>query len=114
MISQADAVLRAEPAVFGPVASDATVSRLIDTFATTGTRALTGCFAGADVRAHVEKRVGDTAPDAGGQVIVDVDGALVRSREAGSMGEVSARNVCRNNNGRVPCGMGTRLHPTGV
>lgn len=67
--------------MFGPVASDTTISRLIDTFATTGTRALTGCFARADVRAHVGKRVGDTAPDAGGQVIVDLDGALVRSEK---------------------------------
>ncbi|WP_275404681.1 hypothetical protein [Streptomyces sp. SID9913] len=30
------AMLRAEPAVFGPVASDPTVSRLIDTLATAG------------------------------------------------------------------------------
>ncbi len=32
------ATLRAEPAVFGPVASDPTVSRLIDTLATAGGR----------------------------------------------------------------------------
>jgi hypothetical protein len=35
------AMLRAEPAVFGPVASDPTVSRLVDTLATSGKRALT-------------------------------------------------------------------------
>lgn len=35
------AVLRAEPAVFGPVASDPTVSRLIDTLAAAGGKALT-------------------------------------------------------------------------
>jgi hypothetical protein len=34
------AMLRAEPEVFGPVASDPTVSRLIDTLAAAGTRAL--------------------------------------------------------------------------
>lgn len=33
-------MLRAEPAVFGPVASDPTVSRLIDTLAEAGPRAL--------------------------------------------------------------------------
>ncbi|GAA2273491.1 hypothetical protein GCM10010368_48630 [Streptomyces roseiscleroticus] len=35
------AMLRVEPAVFGPVASDPTVSRLLDTLAAGGTRALT-------------------------------------------------------------------------
>jgi hypothetical protein len=35
------AMLRAEPAVFGPVASDPTVSRLIDSLATAGEEALT-------------------------------------------------------------------------
>lgn len=34
------AMLRAEPAVFGPVASDPTVSRLIDTLASSGEKAL--------------------------------------------------------------------------
>jgi hypothetical protein len=35
-----DGVLRAEPAVFGPVASDPTVSRLVDALAAAGPRAL--------------------------------------------------------------------------
>ncbi|GHD74185.1 hypothetical protein GCM10010317_086950 [Streptomyces mirabilis] len=34
------AMLRAEPALFGPVASDPTVSRPVDTLATAGSRAL--------------------------------------------------------------------------
>lgn len=34
------AMLRAEPAVFGPVASDPTISRLIDTLAASGEKAL--------------------------------------------------------------------------
>ncbi|MGQ5579214.1 transposase [Streptomyces sp. ECR3.8] len=37
------AMLRAEPAVFGPVASDPTVSRLIDTLAASGEKALRAC-----------------------------------------------------------------------
>ncbi|ANZ13531.1 Transposase DDE domain group 1 [Streptomyces noursei ATCC 11455] len=71
-------MLRAEPAVFGPVASDPTVSRLIDTLARGGKRALTALrTARAEVREHVWKLAGQSAPNAGGQVIVDIDGVLV-------------------------------------
>lgn len=46
--------LRAEPAVFGPVASDPTVSRLIDTLAAGGKRVLAALrTARAEVREHV-------------------------------------------------------------
>ncbi|SFY43245.1 IS1380 family transposase [Streptomyces atratus] len=72
------AMLRAEPAVFGPVASDPTVSRLVDTLASSGKRALTAIRrARADVREHVWALAGDAAPAQGGQVIVDLDGVLV-------------------------------------
>lgn len=48
------AMLRAEPAVFGPVASDPTVSRLIDTLAASGEKALRAIRAArAEVRRHV-------------------------------------------------------------
>lgn len=48
------AMLRAEPAVFGPVASDPTVSRLIDILATSGEEALTTVRnARSEVRRHV-------------------------------------------------------------
>ncbi|MER0477842.1 IS1380 family transposase [Streptomyces sp. Edi2] len=71
-------VLRAEPSVFGPVASDPTVSRLVDTLATSGERALTAIRrARAQVREHVWALAGDAAPDTGGQLIVDLDGVLV-------------------------------------
>ncbi|GGS12185.1 hypothetical protein GCM10010236_78310 [Streptomyces eurythermus] len=74
-------MLRAESAVFGPVASDPTVSRLVDTLAAGGTRALTALRAArANVREHVWKPAGDAAPDTGGQVIVDLDGVLVLAR----------------------------------
>ncbi|MGW7367056.1 IS1380 family transposase [Streptomyces sp. NPDC054841] len=71
-------MLRAEPDLFGPVASDPTVSRLIDTLATDGKRALAAIrTARAEVREHVWKLAGVSAPDADGQVIVDLDGVLV-------------------------------------
>ena len=72
------AMLRAEPAVFGPVASDPTVSRLIDTLAAAGPRALAAVRrARADARERVWKLAGHQAPDAGGEVTVDIDGVLV-------------------------------------
>lgn len=71
-------VLRAEPGVFGPVASDPTVSRLVDTLALGGKRVLTAIRrARAQVREHVWAAAGDAAPDRDGQVIVDLDGVLV-------------------------------------
>ncbi|MEV6532749.1 IS1380 family transposase [Streptomyces sp. NPDC051639] len=72
------AMLRAEPAVFGPVASDPTVSRLIDKLAAGGPKTLTAIrSARAEVRKRVWKLAGASSPDAGGQVIVDLDGVLV-------------------------------------
>ena len=72
------AMLRAEPQVFGPVASGPTVSRLVDTLAAAGPRALTAIRrARAEVRERVWKLAGTDAPDAGGQVVVDIDGVLV-------------------------------------
>jgi hypothetical protein len=71
-------MLRAEPAVFGPVASDPTVSRLIDALAAGGKRALTALRqARAHVREYVWTLAGDAAPYAAGQVVVDLDGVLV-------------------------------------
>ncbi|MDX3458987.1 transposase, partial [Streptomyces sp. ME02-8801-2C] len=71
-------MLRAEPAVFGPVASDPTVSRLIDTLAAGGQRALNAIrSARSHVRQHVWKLAGQTAPDVTGSVTVDLDGVLV-------------------------------------
>ncbi|MGW5974034.1 IS1380 family transposase [Streptomyces sp. NPDC055186] len=72
------ATLRAEPAVFGPVASDPTVSRLIDTLAASGGKALTAIrTARSEVRQHLWELAGNRAPDTGGQVTVDLDGVLV-------------------------------------
>jgi hypothetical protein len=71
-------MLRAEPAVFGPVASDPTVSRLIATLAAAGPKALSAIRAArAEARERVWNMAGNAAPDAAGQVIVDLDGVLV-------------------------------------
>lgn len=71
-------MLRAEPAVFGPVASDPTVSRLVDTLAAAGPRALQAIRAArAEVRDRVWQLAGASAPDADGRVTVDLDGVLV-------------------------------------
>lgn len=71
-------ILRAEPAVFGPVASDPTVSRLIDTLAAAGPKALSAIRAArAEARGHVWNMAKNAAPNATGQVIVDLDGVLV-------------------------------------
>jgi len=71
-------VLRAEPAVFGLVASDPTISRLIDSLAAGGEKALQAIrWARAQARERVWQLAGSDAPDAGGAVTVDLDGVLV-------------------------------------
>ncbi|WTN56393.1 transposase [Streptomyces sp. NBC_00626] len=71
-------MLRAEPAVFGAVASDPTVSRLIDALASAGPKALTAIRAArAQVRDHVWTLAGQAGPGVGGHVTVDIDGVLV-------------------------------------
>ncbi|WTW91915.1 IS1380 family transposase [Streptomycetaceae bacterium NBC_01309] len=71
-------VLRAEPAVFGPVASDPTVSRLVDTLAAAGPKALAAIrSARAQVRERVWVLAGLSGPAADGRVTVDIDGVLV-------------------------------------
>ncbi|WP_416979987.1 IS1380 family transposase [Streptomyces sp. T028] len=72
------AMLRCEPAVFGPVASDPTISRLIDTLAASGENALQAIrSARSEVRCHAWSLAGKNAPDADGQVVIDLDGVLV-------------------------------------
>ena len=72
------AMLRAEPDVFGPVASDPTVSRLVDTLAAAGPKPLTAIrTARAEVRTRVWELAGTNGPAADGSVIVDIDGVLV-------------------------------------
>lgn len=76
------ALLRAEPAVFGRVASDPTVSRAIDTLAEDAVAALAAINrARAAARARVWALAGEHAPDREASVnaplVVDVDATLV-------------------------------------
>ncbi len=76
------AVLRAGPGVYGPVASDPTVSRLIDTLAADAPRAL-AALSTARAQARVWQLAGRHAPNhanaAARPLIVDVDATLVTS-----------------------------------
>ncbi|HEX5880473.1 MAG TPA: IS1380 family transposase [Actinomycetota bacterium] len=77
-------LLRAEPGVFGPVASDPTVSRLVDTLAEDADRALLAIeSARAEARARVWALAGEHAPDHGcdgsSPLIIDLDATLVTS-----------------------------------
>jgi hypothetical protein len=76
------AVLRGDSGVFGPVASDPTVSRVIDTLAADAQRVLAVIDrARAQVRAAVWRRAGDHAPDrridGDHPLLIDVDATLV-------------------------------------
>ena len=74
------AVLRAEPALFGPVASDPVVSRLISRLAGDAPRALRAIRAArAAARQKAWALAGAAAPGAGGQVTVDLDATIVIS-----------------------------------
>lgn len=72
------AVVRSQPDLFGQVASDATVSRLIATLAADVEQATAAIrTARADARARVWARRRPVAGPVGGQVVVDLDGVLV-------------------------------------
>jgi Transposase DDE domain group 1 len=73
------AMLRSAPELFGPVASDPTVSRLVSALAEAGPKALRLIRkARAAAREHVWKPAGEAAPGAGGGLIpVDLDATIV-------------------------------------
>lgn len=76
------ALLRAEPGVYGPVASDATVSRTIAALANDATKALAAInSARAAARVQAWQLAGDRAPDHGATartpLVIDVDATLV-------------------------------------
>lgn len=75
------ALLRSQPELFGPVASDPTVSRLIDRLAADEARALKAIRAArATARRRAWHLAGDRAPGTDGQpVIVDLDATIVIS-----------------------------------
>ena len=73
------AVLRAEPALFGPVASDPVISRLVSRLAADAPAALTAIAkARAAARGRAWQLAGTSAPGAdGGPIIADIDATLV-------------------------------------
>ena len=74
------ALLRAQPGVFGMVASDPTVSRVIDDLADAGTEALTAIRAArAGARAWVWQRAG--APTQDGWIVLDPDATVLISHD---------------------------------
>jgi hypothetical protein len=75
------AVLRSAPELFGSVASDPTVSRLVKTLAGVGPEALRAIRrARAAARERVWALAGDTAPGSGGELIaLDLDATIVIS-----------------------------------
>jgi hypothetical protein len=67
--------------VFGPVASDPTISRPIGALAASGPKApAANRSARAEVWVRVRELAGANGPAAGGQAIVAVDGVLVLAR----------------------------------
>jgi hypothetical protein len=75
------AMLRAQPELFGPVASDPVVSRLVTRLAADAPRALKAIRAArAAARDRARDLAGDAAPGAdGGLVTVDIDATIVTS-----------------------------------
>jgi hypothetical protein len=73
------ALLRSQPELFGPIASDPTVSRLIDRLAADTTKALKAIRAArAIAREHAWTRAAPAAPGADGQLIpIDLDATVV-------------------------------------
>ena len=76
------AKLRAAPDVFGPVASDPTVSRLLDVLAADAPKVLSAlASARRSTRARVWQLAGGNAPDhgvdAGRPIVIDVDATLL-------------------------------------
>ncbi|MGH7745724.1 MAG: transposase [Candidatus Dormibacteria bacterium] len=73
------AALRAEPQLFGPVASDPVVSRLVSRLAADAPRALAALrSARAAARQRAWELAGDAAPGAdGGLITVDIDATIV-------------------------------------
>jgi hypothetical protein len=74
-------VLRAEPELFGPVASDPVISRLVTALAADAPRALKAIRrARAGARQRAWALAGNAAPGSdGGQILVDIDATIVTS-----------------------------------
>ncbi|OIJ88232.1 hypothetical protein BIV24_21875 [Streptomyces colonosanans] len=85
--------------MFGPVASDPTVFRLVDTLAVSGSKALAAIRgARSQVREPVWELAGAQSPAVDGQVIVDIDGVLVLTHSE----KQDATATWKKNHGHYP------------
>jgi hypothetical protein len=89
-------LLRAEPELFGPVASDPVISRLITALASDAPRALKAIRAARAVaRQRAWQRAGDAAPGAaGGLVTVDIDATIVTSYSEKQQARPTWKKTC--------------------
>jgi hypothetical protein len=97
--------VRAEPRVFGLVASDPTVSRTIDRLARDAPRALAAIdTARATARARVWRLAGEHAPDhkidPGSPLVIDVDATLVTAHSD----KQGAAATFKKDSGIIRCG----------
>jgi Transposase DDE domain group 1 len=94
------AMLRAETALFGPVASDPVVSRLVSRLASDAPRALKAIRAArAAARERAWELAGDAAPGSdGGLITVDIDATVVTS----CSGKDQATPTWKKTSGSIP------------
>ncbi|OIJ88231.1 hypothetical protein BIV24_21870 [Streptomyces colonosanans] len=90
------AILRSEPAVFGPVASDPTGSRSMDTLAASGEKALDAIRrARSEIRSRVWSLADGRAPDGGGEVTAGHRPARHRPQNAKRSADSVGRPSCK-------------------
>ena len=94
------ATLRAEPGVYGPVASDPTVSRTIAALAVDADRALAWIDAARQqARERAWALAGDHAPDAGrsadAPLVIDLDATLVTAHSEKEQAARVSRFLCK-------------------
>jgi hypothetical protein len=105
------AVLRGQPALAGPVASDPVVSRLVSALAADGLRALAAIRAArAAARERAWALAGDAAPDGdGGPVIIDLDATIVIAHSEKEQASPTWKNSLNFWDLRGGCGLGCRV-----
>jgi hypothetical protein len=104
------AVLRGQPALAGPVASDPVVSRLVRCLAAGGPRALAAIRAArAAARERAWALAGDAAPGGdGGPVIIDLDATIVIAHSEKEQATPTWKNSLNFWDLRGGCGLGCR------
>ncbi len=105
------AVLREQPDLAGPVASDPVVSRLVSTVAGDLPRALTAIRgARASARERAWALAGDAAPGGdGGPVVIDLDATIVTAHSEKEQAAPTWKNSLNFWDLRGGCGLGCRV-----